>query len=472
MSFIRYKRFGNKEYAYEVETYWDPEAKRPRQKTKYLGVVVDKEKKIFERPRQKPREKLILDFGDGYLVQEFLKQKGLSELIRDIFGKKADEVMVLLCYRLCQGGAMRHLPLWLEGNINRILFQAVKLTSQRISRLLKQIGEETKQRDFFKRYVSNYAKCSDGIIIDSTALPNEIDMGLSSWGYGDSSIEMQIRLVCVVDRASGMPVYYRYTGGNIVDVSVFNTTIDELRHIGIQSSFVLVDAGFFSEDNIREMHRKGIDYLIRLPASRRIYKDLIKKYSHEMEKACNAVRFGKRILFIRQEQVELYGGEVHAYIVLDPERKGREVKRLMLEAIEDGRVKEESIEYELARRGIMILLSSFEIEGEEVVPLYYMRVKVEQLFGFSKDDLTLLPLRVHKEETLRGYLFLMFLTLVVFTMLRKGLQNKYTVEEALMCMRNLKCKVFDKEVLVGETSKQQKEILSLLNIIVPKKVGI
>ena len=121
---------------------------------------------------------------------------------------------------------------------------------------------------------------------------------------------------------------------------------------------------------------------------------------------------------------------------------------------------------------IMILLSSFEIEGEEVVPLYYMRVKVEQLFGFSKDDLTLLPLRVHKEETLRGYLFLMFLTLVVFTMLRKGLQNKYTVEEALMCMRNLKCKVFDKEVLVGETSKQQKEILSLLNIIVPKKVGI
>jgi len=470
MSFIRYKRFGNKEYAYEVETYWDPEAKRPRQKTKYLGVVVDKEKKVFERPRQKPQEKLILDFGDGYMVQEFLKQKGLSGLIRDIFGKKADEVMVLLCYRLCQGGAMRHLPLWLEGNINRIPFQSVKLTSQRISRLLKQIGEEAKQMDFFRRYVSNYAKCSEGIIIDSMALPNDVDMGLSSWGYGDSSIEMQIRLVCVVDRVSGMPVYYRYTGGNMVDVSIFSTTIDELRYIGVQSSFVLVDAGFFSEDNIREMHRKRINYLIRLPASRRIYKDLIKKHSHEMEKACNAVRFGKKVLFIRQEQAELYGRKVHAYIVLDPERKGREAKRLMLEAIEDGRVKEGSIEY--THKGIMVLLSSFKIEREEVVPLYYMRAKVEQLFGFSKDDLTLLPLRVHKEETLRGYLFLMFLTLVVFTMLRKGLQNKYTVEEALMCMRNLKCKVFDKEVLIEEASKQQKEILSLLNIIVPKKVGI
>jgi len=79
MSFIRYKKFGNKEYAYEVETHWDPEAKIPGQKTKYLGVVVDKEKKIFERPRQKPREKIILDFGDGYLVQEFLGYIQISQ---------------------------------------------------------------------------------------------------------------------------------------------------------------------------------------------------------------------------------------------------------------------------------------------------------------------------------------------------------------------------------------------------------
>jgi hypothetical protein len=63
MSFIRYKKIGNKEYAYEVIPYWDSTAKKPRQKTKYLGVVIDKEKKIFKKPREKPREKLILDFG-------------------------------------------------------------------------------------------------------------------------------------------------------------------------------------------------------------------------------------------------------------------------------------------------------------------------------------------------------------------------------------------------------------------------
>jgi len=472
MSFIRYKKFGNQEYAYEVETYWDSKRKKPRQRSRYLGVVVDKEKKVFERPRQKPQEKLILDFGDGYLVNEFIKQKGIYDLLSNVFGKKVEEIIALLCYRLCYGGAMRHFPLWYEGNIVRELFKEVRLTSQRISRLLKQVGEESSQRKFFEKYVRKYFNDSEGIIIDSTALPNEIDIGVSSWGYSDSSIQMQIRLICVVERASGMPVYYRYTGGNIVDVSVFSTTIAELKQIGFGDSFVLVDAGFFSEENIKQMHREKIEYLIRVPASRRIYKDLIKKYSAELEKAANAVRYGKRVLFIKQIEIEVYGKKAYAHIVLDPERKGREVRKLMIEAIEDGRLQEEALEYELSRRGTMILLSSFEIVREEVVSMYYMRAKVEQLFGFSKDDLNFIPLRVHSEKTLRGYLFLMFLTLVVFVLLRKELQNKYTVEEVLMSMRNLKCKIFDNEILIGEIPKQQKEILSLLNIIVPKKMGI
>ncbi len=70
------------------------------------------------------------------------------------------------------------------------------------------------------------------------------------------------------------------------------------------------------------------------------------------------------------------------------------------------------------------------------------------MIWFSKDDLNLMPLRVHKEETLRGYLLLIFTALTVFTFLRKEMGNEFTVEEALLTMRNLKCKVYDGEILV------------------------
>jgi len=120
----------------------------------------------------------------------------------------------------------------------------------------------------------------------------------------------------------------------------------------------------------------------------------------------------------------------------------------------------------------MILVSSFEINRNEVVPLYYMRQTVEKLIGFAKDDLDLIPLRVHREETLRGYLLLIFITLTVFALMKKEIGNDYTVEEALLTMRNLKCKVYDDELIVQELAKQQKEVVEKLGVIVPKKLGI
>jgi hypothetical protein len=39
-------------------------------------------------------------------------------------------------------------------------------------------------------------------------------------------------------------------------------------------------------------------------------------------------------------------------------------------------------------------------------------------------------------------------------------------------MKNLKCKVYQDEIIVQELTRQQKEIVEKLNIIVPKKAGI
>jgi transposase len=124
------------------------------------------------------------------------------------------------------------------------------------------------------------------------------------------------------------------------------------------------------------------------------------------------------------------------------------------------------------KSGAMILVSSFEIEKKEVVPFYYMRQTVEKLIGFAKDDLDLIPLRIHKEETLRGYLLMIFITLTIFALIKREIGNDYTVEETLLTMRNLKCKVYDKELIVQELAKKQKEVVEKLDIIVPKKLGI
>ena len=473
MSFIRYQKYGKQEYAYEITAYWDPKKKTSRQKTKYLGVVIDKEKKIFEKKAiKKYKEKLILDFGDSYCIDKFLKNSGYYNIIKEVFGDHSDNILALLLYRLCYSGAMVYAEKWFNGNYANQLYKNADLSSQRITDFLKFLGDENLQRSFFNKYFKTFVKTDKSIIIDTTSLPNQIHIPMTAWGRSGEEIDKQIRFLLVVDKDTEYPIYFRTLPGNIVDVSAFKNTINELKQYDVKNSFVFVDAGFFSEDNIKELYAQNINFLTRLPSGRILYKELIANEVKDLESPRNIVKYGKkRGLFIKQVEINLFGKKGFAHIVLDPQRKGRELNKLMMES-EDYTPDNNQFDYEFTTRGIMILVSSFELAKKDVVPAYYVRQTAEMLFGFSKDDLSILPLRVHSEEALRGFLFMQFMTLIAFIQLKKKLDKSYTVEEVLISLRNLKCKIYEKEILISELTKEQKEISEKLDIIVSKNLGI
>ena len=121
------------------------------------------------------------------------------------------------------------------------------------------------------------------------------------------------------------------------------------------------------------------------------------------------------------------------------------------------------------RKGFMVLMSSQPIERDELIPLYYIRQFVEKAYSYSKDDLSLLPLRVHGKETLRGYLFIVFLSLIVYMEVQKKIGS---VEMSPDILRNLKCKVFDREIVIQELTKEQKKLFEKIGVIVPNTMGI
>lgn len=472
MSYIRHKMIAGHRYAYEVSAYWDAQLKKPRQKVKYLGAVNDAGA-VVKKSEQIREEKLILDFGDTYLLYEHLKQLPFYQVIQKVFASSYHELLPLVFYRLCHKGAMMQAQTWFEGNIARVLFKNAELASQRISEFLRRLGDENVQRKFFKVYLSSLGSAPKGIIIDATSLPNQIQVGFNAWGYSDGAIDKQMRFLCVIDQHTLLPLFFRYLPGNLLDVSTLKLTLEELHKLGVKESFMLMDAGYFSEENLSELYENKISFLTRLPAGRKIYQELIEQHISDLERVKYAIRYGQRGLFIKEVKIQLYGHPAYAYIVLDPERKGREVSKLLLECLGEDEESKEAQE-RLKSRGIMVLMASFPIASKDLIPSYYLRQTVEHVFGFCKDDLKIVPLRSHTEETLKGYLFLIFIALIFFLECRKrlGEKNKYTIEHALMIMRNLKCKVFDNELLTQELSKQQKEITQLFNIIVPKKSGV
>lgn len=475
MSYICYKTIKNKKYAYEITAQWDKEKKRSKNTSKYLGPVDEKTNEIssFLAKKFRGNEKFILDFGDGYFLYQWIKQSEFYNLFNQFIFEKNNGVFALIIYRLCTKLAMYNCENWLEGNVTNYLFKNIDLSSQRISEILSFLSDESIQRPFFIEYLKLVGGSKKSVIIDATSLPNQINIDFNSWGHADGKIEKQFRLLCVIDQMSKTPLFYRFLPGNITDVTTLQTTITELQALGVRNSYILMDAGYFSESNILDLYEKKIDFLTRLPGGRKIYNEIILNKASKIEDVKNAMTMGERGYFVKSFQMKLYEKKAYGFIILDPERKAKETKKFLQDYCKNKSERDEKQDgFEFANRGIMVLVSSKKIPKEEVLSAYYLRLSVEQVFCYSKSDLGLLPIRNHNDKTVQGYLFLQFLLLILYLKIKEKISKNYTVEQTLLTLRKLKCKVFENQIIPAELTKNQRKIFEQIDILVPNSLGI
>jgi transposase len=402
---------------------------------------------------------------------ETAKNCGLYEVFGSVLPKEQDMMWSLVFFKILTDLAFVYAETWYQGNYISVLYNDADIASQRISEFLKKLGNERVLRSFFENYLRVVADKECGVIIDSTGFPNEMDSPVSQFGYHGGSTEQEIRLVMVVDYQTSTPLYFRYVAGNIVDVSTLKNTVVELGKMGVKSTFALLDAGYFSEGNMKNLYADEIDFLTRMPAGRKLFKQLVSDTSESLEKSENLVIYNGRSLFIKRVEVDLFGNKGFAYVVCDLKRKLNESNKYLIEAKEDG-LSNDEIDAALRFKGKFVLVSSKELAITEVIPLNYTRQSAERLFGISKSMLDSLPLRTHSETSMRGVLLLNFMALVLFTQLQKSIGAFCTVEEALLEARNLKCKVYDDGIIVSEPNKRFKDICEKLGCMVPKCSGV
>jgi hypothetical protein len=459
----------------------------------YLGKVLDKEKGIFWSKargefRFSPEDgysdvqggaahakrigNLILDFGNAFALHEALKKSGYLDLFAGTLPKEKDTLLSLLFHRVLGDGIAYYAEDWWEGSYARLLFPDAKLKSQRVSEFLAKLGDEAVQRKFFGNYLPFACNggLKEGIIIDGTAMPNDIQFPLSAVHTERGMTDTETRLVYVVNRATGMPLFFRYCAGNIVDVSTLETTIRFLKKYGVETEFAIVDAGYCSASNITALFAAKINFLTRLAAGRKMYNNLIKEYAAGLENVRNLVTYRGRTLFIKKVETTLYGYAGFAYIASDVARRADELNKYLPGAVEDGK-SEKELQAKMDSAGMFILISSKSIAKEDILPFYYSRQMIEQVFDVSKNNIGLLPIRSHKEETFRGQLMMSFMAAIAFTCLQQQLGGSpFHADGAMTILKNLKCSVFDDGILISEPQKKAKDIAELLGISIPSEL--
>jgi transposase len=318
---------------------------------------------------------------------------------------------------------------------------------------------------------------SAAILIDSSGLPNETRMSISQVNNHNGDISLEIRLIYVIDRRNGMPLYFRYCPGNIVDVSTLCTTIAELSQYRVNIEYVIVDAGYFSEANIRELFENKIHFVTRLAPNRTIYKNIAANQLGDIISAKYAIRYGGRLVYMKKVKINVCGHEGHAYVGVDMDSRNTQVKNKMFRFMDD-KLPSDEIDQRISGLGVFMLISSDDMDINDILPLYYTRQQVEQVFDITKNNADMLPLRTQNEDTFRGHLMLTFLATAVIQKLQRDIlykrkkSDKTNPEGAFLKLRNQKCKVYDSVIIPQEPVKELNDIYKLLDIASPTSIFI
>jgi hypothetical protein len=417
--------------------------------------------------RKNASEKLLLDFGDAFFVDRYITKIGLNPAVDAMEYGNHDSVKALLMFYILCNMANYNALEWFNGNYARILYPKANLESQRISNLLASIGKESSYRAFFREYTPLLAHREDGedVLIDSTGLPNSIHFPLTAVSNHNGQISNETRLIYVVQQGTNLPLYFRYVAGNVVDVSTLTKTILELKALNINTKFAILDAGYLTEENTKELFDANISFVTRLRENRKLYKEIVAEHLNTLRDEENFVSYNARYAYIKRIECELIPGHsVYAYLGLDLAMCSLEASKLFARANRN-HMRDIDVHRQMSTHGVFVLISTRPIAKDKILPLYYTRQQIEQVFDICKNNTNLLPLRVQSEATLRGHLLLAFAAAVVCRKLQDDLKDTvYTPENALLALRNHKCKVFEDRVLTLEAAKRANDIYKKFEI--------
>lgn len=512
--FTRVKVIKGNEYLYEITPYYDPVEKKIRQKSKYLGKLVN-DQPIKVRSQKKPLISIpekVLSYGEYLPLLKIVEELKLDLLLSKSFSEKqAWSILTLAMNHIIKPLAYDHIEEWYEGTVLSKDHPELPLSSQSISNLLDSIGNSAVHIDFAKSLIKEVCT-SNTLIYDITSISTYSQMiSLLEYGYNRDNLDLpQINFSMIVDKEKGIPVMYDLYPRSISDVTTLKNTIKKLQEEGVHDYTLIMDKGFISTANIESLVSNDLSFIV--PPSQTIKS--VKEKTSEIHKTIydpqNLNVYEGEPIFTMQVDINVGELNVKGYAYYDQKRehqernsffKGLHATLEMLEKVDlrrwmdpkmvfislakryasyltwkvkdnkfEIKVKKNAVSQRVNKMGKFILLYRGNLEWDECLSLYRSKDIVEKGFYFLKNYIEVPPANVKKNSTLKGHLFICFVSLIIRMKLMKEmkeakLNKKFSVESLIVQLEKNKILLLSEgEQIVMERTKKQKEILDALGI--------
>ena len=509
------------EYWYEETPYYDKEKKQIRHRSKYLGRNVDGQPvrmrsapdEVKEMTKKKTAVvKSSFDYGPIVVLQSIMEELNLDRYLDDLLpSSEVSMVRALAFNRIIRPTAMKNVESWYEGTALALGSPQIDLASQRVSELLCRLGESNIPDRFMSKLIEGTGT-KDTLIYDITSLSSYSQLiNLLEYGYNrDGEPLPQINMSLILDKDKGIPVMYDIFPGSISDVSTLSGTLKKIKAHGIQNYVAVMDRGFFSLSNLRELMDNKISFIMAAKLQLNDLKQLMTEAQKDIDDVKYLHKFNKDPIFAKPITYNIDSIEVQGYMYYDPKLEQTE-KQTLLSRLYDIReellkvrlnknsnpyavfkekahgfgnffdwhvidnrfdvaIKQNAVAQRMNKMGKYIMFYSGDFDWMKCLSLYRERDEIEKSFKALKNELDILPLNTHSDKTTKGFIFIAFLSLIIrsrlINMMREAkILDKYSVELLLLQLEKLrKITLADGQIFVTEMTKKQREIIQALKL--------
>ena len=388
---------------------------------------------FVEPDKRKRGTPVIVDFGDAYFLHQLINGMGYDRILDTIEYQNRDSLRAALSYYTLESGANCHAESWCRQNFASFLYPKANLASQRFSTMLATIGRPENIRRFLLahiQYLSDVYGNDLSVLIDSSGMENDCSLSVTSVSNHNGDVSLEFRLVVIVQKSTGIPLFYECIPGNIADVSTLKRLLVLLKEHGCHVEYCITDAGYLCPSNIERLVLSGIDFMSRLNPLFLLYKEAVLTHFDELQNKKNVVRYKNRPVHIVK---------IPSVIATDKATEEQKTGFIFLcKDIQSAHSKSDHLltsklfakmtidEFYQAqnRFGVFAIVTTRDLPPEQVLPEYYVRQHVEQYFDYGKNYAKFLPVRQHTMETLSGHLLLAFIAsfLIIIVKNRLGIR--------------------------------------------------
>lgn len=382
----------------------------------------------------------------------------------------AQKIISVARYLLATNG--QSLPGIATWQYNHPLPYTEGISEEVYHRLFNEVGlDESLQQSFFKSRC-DMLNGGAGIAYDSTTYSTYSENQLEArYGFNKASDGLKtVKYLALYSIEHRQPIAFTKQPGDLPDVLTIGNALNQLLALGVSGAEIITDNGYYSEQNISEMYQAHFDFITLAKTGLKWIKSEIDDHYNDMDKLSNVCPYdptthGITVMLMRdfikirkyankksraaQGDEEIFTRRAYLHIFFNASRKVDEDQSFerdllsLKEKLENGMsiddlndaaqkkvkkyfvirtwgkktiisINEKACAQAKKYHGYFVLVSNGEKDTFKALSKYRKREHIEDYFRSSKQHADSMRIRVWDADTLRGRMFVQFISLCYY----------------------------------------------------------